>query len=113
MIELIILEYLQSVFSVPVYAEKPSAPPPKYIVIERTGTQVLNRITSATINVQSNAETLYEAALLNEDVIAAMQEAVTLNNISHVSLTSAYNYTDTDTKQPRYQAVFYIVYYKE
>lgn len=114
MIEEIILDYLTEVFpNIPVYLEKPSMPPQTYILIERTGTEIRNRITAATLNIQSYAPTLPDAALLNEEVILAMQNAVSLNNISHASLNSAYNYTDTDIKQPRYQAVFYVVYYKE
>lgn len=113
MIEEIIFDFLTSVLSAPVYIEKPSMPPASYIVIERTGTNITNRITAATINIQSFAAGIPEAANLNEQVIAAMENAAALDSISHVSLNSAYNFTDTDTKQPRYQAVFYIVYYKE
>ena len=41
-----------------------------------------------------------------------MEEAVSLDDISKVSLNSDYNFTDPDTKRYRYQAIFNIWYYE-
>lgn len=48
---------------------------------------------------------------MNESIIELMLEAVSLVDISRVSLNSNYNYTDPNTKQYRYQAVFDITHY--
>ena len=65
----------------------------------------------AMIAVKSYAESIYEAARLNEEVKTAMLNMADLNDICKVSLNSDYNYTDTEQKKYRYQAVFDIIYY--
>lgn len=111
MIEVIIKDYLDTVLTVPVYAQRPAEVPQKYVTVERTGGGMTNRIRSAMVAVQSYAPTLYEAAELHEEVIGAMLDIVSLDEIGGISLNSEYNYTDEETKQPRYQAVFDVVYY--
>ncbi len=54
---------------------------------------------------------MYEAAVLNEEVKEAVEGMITLDEVSKVSLNSDYNFTDTTTKEYRYQAVFDINYY--
>ena len=63
------------------------------------------------IAVQSYATSMERAALLNEEVKAAMNEIVELDDIARCDLNSDYNYTDTSTKQYRYQAVYDLVHY--
>ena len=46
-----------------------------------------------------------------EEVKNAMENIITLDSISRCSLEGDYNYTDTRTKQYRYQAVFDISHY--
>ena len=48
---------------------------------------------------------------MNEEIKQAMFNAVTLDEISKVELNSNYNYTDSATKQYRYQAVYVVVHY--
>lgn len=116
MIEKIVLDYLaEELDPVPVYMQAPeSIPNPgsaKFVVLEKTGSSLENHIFSAVIAVQSYAPTLYEAAVLNEAVKAAMLQIIELSEITRVDLNSDYNFTDETTKQPRYQAVFDLVHY--
>lgn len=121
MIELSIYNYLLEQFEesgIGVYMQKPDPDPvpvvdgwSPFIVIEKTGSSMENWICESTIAIQSYAPTLYEAANLNKTVIAAMFGALALDEITRVELNSDYNFTDTETKRPRYQAVFDIVHY--
>lgn len=112
MIEQIVLEWLEAnMTDIPVYMEKPIDPPDTYLVVTKTGSGMSNRIYSAMIVVQSYAPSKYEAAELNELVKTAMDSIVSLTSVSRCALNSDYDYTDTDTHEYRYQAVFDIVHY--
>lgn len=111
MIETILLNYLNEQLDDPVKMEKPSPPPDRYYLLEKTGGGMENRIFSATFVIQSYAPTLYEAAEMNEAAKAAMLEADTLSAVSKTELNSDYNYTDTANKGYCYQAVFDIIHY--
>ena len=112
MIEEVLLNYLnESDLSVTAYAQRPETEPESYIIIEKTGSERLNKIESATMAIQSYASTLYEAAKLNEDVKALMDDLPELPEIGKVQLVSDYNYTSTNAKRYRYQAVFNITHY--
>lgn len=111
MIEKTILDYLTENLTVPVYMELPPKPPTTCVVIEKTGSDVRNHIYSAMIALQSYAETLYQAAELNEAVKALMNEAAVLNDVTSSRLNSDYNFTDTATHRYRYQAVYDISHY--
>lgn len=111
MIEKIIYDYLNSL-GYKAYTEIPKTVPDRFYLIEKTGTSTNDKISSATVAIQSYAETLYDAMSLNEDLKTAMLEGlVFLDSISGVYLNSDYNYTDTTTKRYRYQAVFDITYF--
>lgn len=111
MIEKVLIDYLNEALTVSVYMERPVYPPAKYVIIQKTGSSKSNQICSATIAFQSYAETLYDAASLNEEVKAAVENAVTLPEVSSAKLNSDYNFTNTASKQYRYQAVFNITHY--
>lgn len=110
MIEKIVLDYLASALSVPVYMEIPQNPPPSFVIIEKTASGMENRVYSATFALQSYAGSMYAAALLNEDVKAAMDEMAASTNVGSARLNSDYNFTDTATKRYRYQAVYNLSY---
>lgn len=113
MIEITIIQYLGRLLeNVPVLAERPEEPDPTYVLIERVGSDVRNHISYATIAIQSYGPTLLAAAELNERVETAMAEITDLTDISRCELNSSYNYTDTETKEYRYQAVFDLTYMK-
>lgn len=111
MIEEVVLNYLLNDKHINAYTEKPKDPDARYVLIERTGGSVSNHIKSATFAIQSVADTLLKAALLNEEVKTAMEEIVKLDSIAGCSLNSDYNFTNTQTKEYRYQAVFNLTYY--
>ncbi|OOV85805.1 hypothetical protein BTA35_0216720, partial [Oceanospirillum linum] len=60
---------------------------------------------------QSYAPSMYEAAVLNEAVKETVEGMIELDEISKIKLNSDYNYTDTTTKEYRYQAVFDMNHY--
>ena len=110
MVEKTIFDYLSGVLDVPVYMERPPEEPKSYVLIEKTGSSAGNYIESATLAVQSYAASMYDAAVLNERVKAAMEGSIERPDISRCDCNSDYNYTDTTKKKYRYQAVFDIVY---
>lgn len=118
MIEQIIYDYLKDEYQhgnipAPVYLMRPEKIPNNgvYYLIEKTGSSETNHITSATIAIQSYAPTLADAAALNEVIKSAMNEIVDLDEISKSICTTDYNFTNIADKQPRYQALFNVVYY--
>ena len=113
MTELIFYQYLNTVLNVPVYMEQPADPPADFVVLEKTGSSTANHIETATLAVQSYGGTMYQAAVLNETVKHYMDAAVALPQVSSVKLNSDYNYTDTEAKRYRYQAVFDVITLEE
>lgn len=111
MIEKTILDYLKRRGSVEPYMERPPKAPAKYWIVEKTGSGKSDKVPQASIVIQSYAPTLYEAALLNEEAKELMDQITDLDDVSSCSLNSDYNYTDTASKQPRYQAVFDVVHF--
>lgn len=111
MIESIVRDYLADKLTVDVYLEQPKEKPETFVLIEKTGGRLTEHIRSATMTIQSYATSLYNAAKLNEEIIKAMEDILELNEITSCTLNSNYNYTDTRTKQYRYQAVFNLIYY--
>ena len=111
MIEKTLIEYLTRILDVPVLAERDPNQKAPFVIIEKTGSSTFNYITTATIAVQSYAASLLEAATLNDEVIQALKASIELPSISSAQLNSDYNYTDTASKQYRYQAVFDFVYF--
>ena len=111
MIEAVIIEYLNDNLSVPAYGQRPEDISGSFVVVEKTGSTTDNRVTTSTLAIQSNADRLSAAADLNEQVKAAMMNAVSLDSIGGVELASDYNFTNTASKQYRYQAVFNVTHY--
>ena len=112
LLEAIVVSHLSTKLnSTAVYAERPKTPPEKYWIIEKTAAEEENHVLKATIAVQSiSANSLLEAAQMSHNAEQAMRELIDVNNISSSKLNSAYNFTDPETKEYRYQAVFDIYY---
>lgn len=110
-IEKIIREYLKLKLKMPVYLEEPIDKPAEYLLIMKTGSSRRNLIPSAMITVRSYSTSLSKAIDLNELVKATMFEAIEVSDITKVELNSDYNFTDTETKRYRYQAVFDVTHY--
>ncbi len=111
MIEQIFLEYLNNTLDCGVYMMRPQEEPERYVLIEKTGSSKVNHIPTAVLAFQSYGPTLYDAAVLNEQVKTAVEDSIYLSSVSNVTLNSDYNFTDTATKQPRYQAIYEVVYF--
>lgn len=111
MIEIVIKQFLDDHLSVPSFLERPKDPPEKYVLFEKTGSGKSNFLPSSTFAFQSYALSLYEAALLNEELKEVVESMIVLNEMSKIKLNSDYNFTDTATKEYRYQAVYDINHY--
>ena len=111
MIEKIVLNYLKEHIDYPVLMEQPKTKPSTFVLLEKTSGGRDNCLNTATLAVQSYADTLLGAAELNELVKSAMLHITTLKAIARCHLDSDYNYTDDTVKQYRYQAVFEFTYY--
>lgn len=112
MIEKVILTHLdEKLKDVYVGLEKPEPIQKTYVLFEKTGSGKRNHLPSSTFAFQSYASSMYDAALLNEQVKKAVESLLELNEIVSVSLNSDYNFTDITTKQYRYQTVFDIKHY--
>lgn len=82
-----------------------------YVLIDQTGSAITNHITTTTVAIQSYGASLYEAMLLNERVKGVMDGFLALDVVTRVQLNTDYNFTDTETKQYRWQAVYQITHY--
>lgn len=118
MIETTLISYLINKTSAgdKVYAERPDTIPPRYVLIEKTGSSTSNMITTSTIAIQSVADSMQggsmlDAMELNEEIKGVMADFEALGDIVMVSPNSDYNYTDDSTKEYRYQAVFQVTHY--
>lgn len=110
MIAKVLRDYLSEELSVGVYMEQPEELT-DYVLLDQTGSSKREHITTTTIAVQSYGASLYAAMQLNERVKAAMEDFVALDEVAKVELETDYNFTNTATKQYRWQAVFNITHY--
>ena len=112
MIETTVIAYLATALQTDhVYAERPIDPPRDYYIVELTSSSEANHLQHATIVVQSiSSDSLLRAAEMNKAMKLAMRNLISETDVSKCQLNSAYNFTDTSTKQYRYQAVFDITY---
>ena len=105
-----LLSFLNANLDVNVYAESPKELT-NYVLLEQTGSSRNNHITTTTIAIQSYGAALLDAMILNGEVETAMKDFAQLNRVTRVELETDYNFTDTETKQYRWQAVYDITHY--
>lgn len=110
MIEVTLLRFLEAKLNVPVLTEV-SNQYKEFITIEKLGGGKETHLYSSTVAIQSYSDTKYHAALLNEKVIEVMDGLAELDEISKLRLENNYDFTDTETKHYRYQAIFEIIHY--
>lgn len=113
LIESIIIDYLAQELSLPVSGLVPSPMPDRFVTVEKTGSSTEDKVRRATLAIDSWASTQEAAALLNEEIIAAMYAATSLAQISEVQCETDYNFTDTKTRKARYSAMFGVVYFDD
>lgn len=111
MIELIVKNYLSTKLDIPIVFEHQQNLPKKFILIQKTSGSRENFLNSSTVAIQSYAESMFEAAKLNEKIKNLMYDLITISEVSKVKLNSDYNFTDIETKRCRYQAIFDIYHY--
>ena len=112
MIETLAIDFLRGRLGVPVTLEVPEGASGTFVVLERTGSSRQNQIRQVTLAAQSYAPTLLQAAQLDDRVIEAMLQITELDAVAACRLERDYNFTDTETKKYRYQAVFSVTYYE-
>ena len=139
MIETVVLRHLEEKTKLPCYPEVPERPENEYIIIEKTGSGRTDHIERATIAVKScsrisllraaekgrvvifgcgvgspffstDTASSLRAAEINEAAKAAMDTLPERSEVFRSALNSDYNYTDTETKTYRYQAVYDITF---
>lgn len=110
MIEKTIVDYLSENLEVFVGMEAPEQIT-NYVLVDKTGSSRSNHIITSRFAIQSYGATLYSAMLLNEEVESVMEGLLELDEITRVQLETDYNFTNTATKQYRWQAVFSITHY--
>lgn len=111
MLELIIIKYLSTKIDIPVVFEHQKDLPNQFVLIQKTGSSRENLLNSSTVAIQSYGASLLEAAKLNEKIKNLMYDLIEVPEIVKVDLNSDYNFTDSETKRYRYQAVFDIYHY--
>ena len=111
MIEKTIFDYLKKRLDVPVFLEYPVDELGTFVLFEKTSGAKSNYLPSATFAFQSYAPSLFESAELNEKLKYVVEQMIELDVIRSINLNSDYNFTDTTTKEYRYQAVYEIGYY--
>lgn len=111
-IEEYLIDQLDLLLSVPVSGDVPHPMPAEFVTVEKTGSYLTNILNGATIAIQSWSTSRAAAAALNQLVIGAMLVVESLPEIGRCQLSTDYNYTDTATNRPRYQAVYEIIYYE-
>lgn len=111
MIELIVKNYLSTKLDIPIVFEHQQNLPKKFILIQKTSGSRENFLNSSTVAIQSYAESMFEAAKLNEKIKNLVYDLITISEVSKVKLNSDYNFTDIETKRYRYQAIFDIYHY--
>ncbi len=111
MIEELLFAELNTRLRFPIYPTVPENMPERFYVLQKTGSRLEDQIKESTIAIQSYGKNVFEAASMNEDLKSVMLSLNELDEISAVDLNGDYNYTDTQTKRNRYQAVFVITHY--
>lgn len=110
MVELVILKYLKEHLGVPVYLEEKGVMNGEFVLFEKTSSSKINQISSATFAFQSYAESMYGAARLNEKVKETVERMIELDFFASIKLNSDYNFTETESKRYRYQAVYDVIF---
>lgn len=111
MIELTVKEYLEQKLQVSVYMEYPADPPNRFVVLKKADSSRVDLIDSAMFIADSYAESQYETARLNMQVVEALDDLTDLDSIARSERGGDYPFPDTKNKRYRYQAVQTITHY--
>lgn len=111
MIEIIVKNHVEQNLTVPVYMEFPEDPPERFVILKKGDSGREDFIDTAMFVADSYAESLLEAAKLNEQVKAAMDSLIVLPSVSASARAGDYPAFDTTRKRHRYQAVQNVTHY--
>lgn len=115
LIEKVVRDFLGGKLECPVLLEDTNKAKKRVLIEKTSGSGEYTY--ESTLAIQSYGGSLYEASTLNSEVIALLLKdgdepgLLSINDIIDIELNSNYNYTDTSTKEYRYQAVFDITHY--
>ena len=121
MIEETIFDYLKDNASVPWFSMRPPTTGDNqdigtysYGLFEKTNSVKTDHVVTSTFAFQSYAPTLLEAAQISAELRQLMEALPNVTTeVSKAQLSGEYNFTNTATKQPRYQAVFTLVHFED
>lgn len=111
MIETIVKDFMESCLPVPVFMEYPKDPHKRFVVLRKAGGSRDDLVDTAMFIADSYAESMFESAKLNEQVVAAFDSLTDLDAVSSSKRGGDYNIPDTQNKRYRYQAVCNLTYY--
>lgn len=111
MIEFIVKEFMEQRLLVPVFMEFPKNPSERFVVLKKGDSGRENLLDAAMLVADSYAESLLEAARLNEQVKAVLDDLIQLDAVSSSRRGGDYPAFDTKNKRYRYQAVQNITHY--
>lgn len=113
MIEVSVLDYLNSNLTERVYTEIPKTMPEKFYVLEKTGGGLSNHISKSSFALQAYGKSMYEAASMiytaKDNLLA--DTFLELSEICSIQWDGEYNFTSETQKKYRYQAVFSVTHY--
>lgn len=111
MIEITVIDYLKEVLNIPVYAEIPTNRPQSFVVVNKIDGGETNQVNASTLSIYSYGKTLYDAAILNEDVKYAMKNIVKLHIVSGCKIGGDSRSIDEENKLYRYESIFNLYHY--
>lgn len=110
MIDFIIKKFLEKKIDVKIFMVEPDLSLDRFVTFERISNSKKDYLYTTTFAFQSWANTLYDAMILNEKVKEALETLDQEKEVMYSKLQNDYNFTDTETKKYRYQAIFEIKY---
>ncbi len=111
MIEITVLGFLTENLSVPVYMEYPKNPDERFVVLKKGNSSRENFLYTAMFVADSYADSLLDAAMLNQQVISALDRLTELDSVSSSEHGGDYPVADIKNNKYRYQAVRNITHY--
>lgn len=106
LIEEVILNYLTAELNTDVFMEIPEVMPPKFVTLEVKDRGKTDHIEAVTLELLSYADSMYEAAKLDELVRDAMDCAITLDEVMSSKCGGGNNSTDRQLKKHRYRSYY-------
>lgn len=111
MIDVKVIEYLNSVMDVPAYGMMPENMSGSFLVVGLLSSDFRDQISMATVDIYCYAESKAEAAELAQKVKQSMLDMIVLPEISSAKLGNLTSDVDKKFKLPRYEVIMNLWYY--